>query len=331
MKRLIKTLMTLAGGVICATGWAGELHYAAASGNVAKMKLLLANNPKLANENCEDFGSPLHQAIRFGKKEAATFLLLNKADANARDTSGFAPLHWVSIDGLHRDIGKELVELLLTHNADINVKSRAGGGTPLHLAVSEENFVVAETLLAHKADVNARDNYGERPLDRATRNAGLNPKMVELLRKYGAMKGAGAIHRAVDFGDAAEVKRLLAEQPDVVNEKSPRTKEGVMPIQVAVIARHNEILELLLARNADVNAKDDIGLTALHWAARWRNKGAARLLLANKADVNAKDNYGHTPVDAAEQNQNTEIAALLRSHGGKSGKELGGAGPAQTK
>ncbi|MDP6307252.1 MAG: ankyrin repeat domain-containing protein, partial [Verrucomicrobiota bacterium] len=44
------------------------------------------------------------------------------------------------------------------------------------------------------------------------------------------------------------------------------------------------------------------------------------LLIANGADVNAKDGDGFTPLDLATNNK--EIADLLRKHGGKTGEEL---------
>ena len=42
------------------------------------------------------------------------------------------------------------------------------------------------------------------------------------------------------------------------------------------------------------------------------------LLIANGADVNAKNNGGKTPLDWADG----ELSDLLRKHGGKTGKEL---------
>ncbi len=44
------------------------------------------------------------------------------------------------------------------------------------------------------------------------------------------------------------------------------------------------------------------------------------LLIANGADVNAKNNGGKTPLDWAAWKK--ETANLLRKHGGKTGKEL---------
>jgi ankyrin repeat protein len=44
--------------------------------------------------------------------------------------------------------------------------------------------------------------------------------------------------------------------------------------------------------------------------------------IANGADVNAKDEDGETPLDWVIEKNHTEIADLLRKHGGKTGAEL---------
>ena len=59
---------------------------------------------------------------------------------------------------------------------------------------------------------------------------------------------------------------------------------------------HKEIVELLLANKAEVNAKANDGTTPLHAAAAGGHKDVAELLLANNADVNARNNKGETPL-----------------------------------
>ena len=81
-------------------------------------------------------------------------------------------------------------------------------------------------------------------------------------------------------------------------------------------------MKLHLDEGSDVNAKDEDGVTPLHWASSGDHKEIVELLIANGADVNAiivsGRNQGKTPLDWAEE----KTADLLRKHGGKTAKEL---------
>ena len=76
-----------------------------------------------------------------------------------------------------------------------------------------------------------------------------------------------------------------------------------------------------LDAGTDVDAKDGFGLgrTPLHFAAREGHKKIVELLIDKGADMNAKANDGTTPLDMADDK---ETADLLRKHGGKTRKEL---------
>lgn len=64
----------------------------------------------------------------------------------------------------------------------------------------------------------------------------------------------------------------------------------------AVKAKKLNQVEKLLTSNADVNIKDEKGMTPLHWASALHNYKMAKLLLNHQADVNVKDNDGVTPL-----------------------------------
>jgi ankyrin repeat protein len=46
-----------------------------------------------------------------------------------------------------------------------------------------------------------------------------------------------------------------------------RTKEGLTPLRIAAQFGHKDVAELLLAKGADVNTKDEDGYTPLHFTA----------------------------------------------------------------
>ena len=67
-----------------------------------------------------------------------------------------------------------------------------------------------------------------------------------------------------------------------------------------------------------MNAKSRSGWTPLHLAAANGHKEIVELLISKGADLNAKAVTGDTPLDEADG----ETADLLRKHGGKTGAEL---------
>jgi ankyrin repeat protein len=275
-------------------------------------------------------------AARTGTIEAVKQYLAAGEDVNAKDEFGFTPLLHAAARG-----HKEIVELLIAEGADVNAKDDVSG-TPLHLVDNKE---IAELLIAKGGDVNAERSNGETPLDWAT--IFKKTEIADLLRKHGGKHGV--IIGAAAGGDAEAVKEFLDAGTDVNAKDKGRfstlhfavggghteivelliTKgadvnvkdDGVTPLHFAARHGHEEIVELLITKGADVNVKDD-GVTPLHFAALNGRKVIVELLIAKGADVNAKDGGGDTPLDWAIDFKKTEVADLLRKHGGKTKKEL---------
>ena len=95
---------------------------------------------------------------------------------------------------------------------------------------------------------------------------------------------------------------------------------------VHIYAREGDIAAVKqhLAAGTDVNATDEfLGMTILHDAVLGGQKEIVEFLIAQDADVNATGRTYQTPLDTAlEASRNKEIADLLRKHGGKTSEEL---------
>ena len=135
---------------------------------------------------------------------------------------------------------------------------------------------------------------------------------------------AGPIHTAAEKGDPAGVQAELDKGVDV--DESDDSWPEMTPLHYAVGEGHTEVVELLIANGANVNAKDEEGWTPLHLTAYWGGKEITELLIAKGADVNAKNNWIGTPLDIATHPENPidtgETADLIRKHGGKTSEEL---------
>lgn len=74
------------------------------------------------------------------------------------------------------------------------------------------------------------------------------------------------------------------------------------------------MVELLIARGADVNARNQFGWTPLHDAVAGKNLHVVKILLAHGAAADVSDQDGVTPLALAEQSGQVEIATILREH-----------------
>jgi len=92
------------------------------------------------------------------------------------------------------------------------------------------------------------------------------------------------------------------------------TLSGVTPI---MFTRDAAVVQLLVARGADVRARSKVGETALMDAAARGDLAAAKLLLERGADVNAVDHRGYTPLIFAAHYDGdaVELVKLLLSRG----------------
>jgi hypothetical protein len=116
---------------------------------------------------------------------------------------------------------------------------------------------------------------------------------------------------------SVEAAKLLIESGKVdVNAKD---RSGRTPLIVCASTGEKEIIELLLAHEANVKAKDDNDWTALHSAVQFGQLDIIETLVKKGADVNATAKTGQTPYTMALQQAagRPEIAELLKKNGGK--------------
>ena len=270
------------------------LYYSVICGFYGLVEHLAIKHPHHVNDVGGQYRFPLFEALAKGHVEFVEFLLKQGADANAEIDNGRTPLHilserWIKDEG----DALNLVLLLLKHDAEVNRRDK-DNQTPLHQAILQDRFKLAEILLEHGADANAENNYGRTPLhillDNCTKDEGAVLNLVLLLLKHGA-----------------EVNR--------------RDKDNQTPLHQAIRRDRFKLAEILLEHGADANAENDSGKTPLHiLSQRWFfDEGdvlnLVLLLLTHGAEVNRRDKDNQTPFLLAVRWNQFKLAGMFLEHG----------------
>lgn len=110
---------------------------------------------------------------------------------------------------------------------------------------------------------------------------------------------------------AKKLRPLLQKYPNIINQ---RDSKGETALMWAAREENTDIVKLLIATGAELNAKNIDGFTALTWSAFFQPIGpsqAIKILIAAGADLNAKDIRGYTALMWAVSNGNDEAVELL--------------------
>ncbi|MCJ1475869.1 Ankyrin-2 [Lambiella insularis] len=206
-------------------------------------------------------------------------LLKMGADPNIADSEGRTALHhsatnssWPGTVTVHESVLDELLD----HGADIDVRNRRGGA-PLHdfTLLSDCTASSIEKFFFKDADLNARDIGGWTPMHWAVRHG--NIEVIDKLVEYGA-------------------------NMEIQNEV------GITPLTYALIRHQFETFAYLLDLGCDYNVRTKSGSTLLHLSARDGDIDVLRFLAQ-------RDLGGLNPDDRDEDNVTAHERAERRGDG----------------
>ena len=250
----------------------------------------------------------LHVASVNGADDIVALLLAHSADVNAVDVRGWTPLLSAA-----QHSHAAVVARLLDAGANVNAVTPQSRQTALHVATINGADDIVALLLARGAEVNAVDVNGWTPLVTATHHR--HVAVVARVLDAGAnvntvVERSTALHMASMNGADDIVALLLARGADV----NAVDVNGWTPLQVATHHRHVAVVARLLDAGANVNTAVE-GSTALHMASVSGADDVVALLLARGAVVNAVDVNGWTPLVAAMHHRHAAVVARLLDAG----------------
>ena len=228
--------------------------------------------------------TPLLVATVRGHAALAIRLLARGADPNAAGT-GYAPLHWAS-GSWHTELTGSLRGIDTERDDEWRSLNEVPTG----------RLALVEALLVRGADPDVRlvahpPQFGFASQRFRVSLVGATPFLLA------AMDGNLAVMRALAAAGAD--LRLATEQR--TTPLMAASGLGRVPAETRVTeVRTLDAVRFLLGRDADINAANADGRTALHGAAHIRSDPLVQLLVDHGAEVRAGDRRGITPLMIAE-------------------------------
>lgn len=192
----------------------------------------------------------------------------------------------------------EMIALLRLRVANPNTATPVTENTVAHVAAERRSRRLLFAAVLAGCNVDMQNAEGDTPLTLAASRRG-SFLVVHLLLREGAnarysLDGHTALHIAVEVDVVYAL--LDAAQPPSVNAQ---TERGETPLYLAVQSKSIELVQGLLAVEANPNLPDERGETPLHTAVERRTSNFVHSLLEFGADPNLQDNEGRTPLHVA--------------------------------
>lgn len=243
---------------------ATALHWAA-HWNEAQTALQLIRAGAKVNAADDSGTTPLSLACLNANPVLVKALLDAGANPNVTRSSGETPLMTAALTG-----NVEVVKMLLEHGAQTPAKEISRGQTSLMRAVAANHPDVVRALIAAGADVRSRSTNSFTALLFAAQQGNL-----EIARQL--LAAGSDVNEMAPDGVGGDTNARIMYKPD--------TEAGAL--LVAIDSGHPEMAKFLIEKGAAVN-QNGAGRTPLHSAVQRQMPDVVELLLSKGADPNAR-------------------------------------------
>ncbi len=335
---IIKKLIEHNGNVDAIVNHRGQtaLHLASEFGCFDITKWLIDHG---ATRNIKDAmgNTALHTAYTLNRLDIVKLLISLSSNAIEKKNTMTTTLYVASSLG-HLEIVKWIIDYNeIAHKDDkINIHAMMNTRkTALHTALSYANLEIARLLINAGIDINqfvTFDHVGtvgfilNEKKDTLTPDAFVNlfqfvksEMMAEMLLKKELFHvntrnkyGQTILHIVCSNGTTEGIVQKLLDKDIDINAKDANCRTA---LQNAAFSRREDIVQRLLKKDVDINAEDEFGQTALHLTIFNGSENIVRMLLDNDAAINSKNKNGDTALHLAVMYQNLPIVKQLISAG----------------
>ena len=193
------------------------LLWAADTGNVDVMQLLLFRKPQITTQN--GYGGLMKAVVRSGNDKLLRLMMDHQVDMNIVSGEGWTALFWAAYFDRQKMMEMLLEPFSAFSGVSIDLQDN-NGWTALHLAALS-NYTITKMLIQSGANVNALDDQGESPL-----------------------------HKAANMGRKANARHLLNAGANI----EAANEEGITALREAFEHGHDGVVRLLLQRGANTRS-----------------------------------------------------------------------------
>ncbi|DAZ97081.1 TPA: hypothetical protein N0F65_001265 [Lagenidium giganteum] len=292
------------------------LHLAAKHGHADCVRLLLqVDGAKCSLRNANGSNAvhlALHQTFDIDKLMDVFLEHVSPGDEDSFQTleeeSGLNSLHMAILNNFRQ----VALGLISQKRVQLNIATRNGGWSPLHLAVMTEEVSIIQSLIDHGVMVDMVDSEGQTALLQACLGGKLD--IARKLIKAGANpahqnnQAHGPLHYLAAFCHDRELLQETIARGADVNAKSLKLNT---PLHFAAMNGNAVATAVLLEHGANASAINEDKRSAVYLAKKWRHRAVEELVKPSGTDSDERD---ATPVRAGSGNRSTQDQRMKLIH-----------------
>lgn len=302
------------------------LHIAASVGVMDVADALIKGGAQV-DATCESGLTPLYFAIQTGNPNIVGYFLNKGANLFHRNEEGLTPLHWACCVPHPNFVGPDrtkMVNMLISQGGDVNALTTSGKSCR-DIALENKLEDLVSALDRHQGAPSAsKSSFQQTPGGSGSQSAPTEPSAFTpfLGTHLSTMpSNLSPLLACVKEGEPEKIKREIVQGASI-NESA---EGGIAPVHITAITGVMSCTDLLLSLGANVDDECDYKLTSLFLAVHANNMNMAGYLINRGADVNHQDELGRTalhwaaaaPTEKLQGQNRAKMVEFLLDHGAK--------------